>query len=155
MWPLLTKWKTLFLPWKYLSLSQVEKLRYIVKWKGTTLSTLALRATCFQGKRRCGFPTETHRGTIPRKIFFSNKIENTLLNKSRYKDGQKWTQHDWAWGGGGEKKERKRGVFLVLSPVIKLVDSALELRASYVLTKADVERLSEPAVIDRTLAVTL
>lgn len=91
------------------------------------------------------------------RFFFSNKIENTLLNKSRYKDGQKWTQHDWACEGGGEeeKKERKGGVFLVLSPVIKLVDSAMELRASYVLTKADVERLSEPAVIDQTLAVTL
>jgi len=41
-----------------------------------------------------------------------------------------------------------------LRPVIKLVDSALELRTSYVLTKVDVERLSEPAAIDQTSART-
>jgi hypothetical protein len=37
-----------------------------------------------------------------------------------------------------------------LRPVIKLVDSALELRTSYVVTKVDVERLSEPTAIDQT-----
>jgi len=34
-----------------------------------------------------------------------------------------------------------------LRPVIKLIDSALELRTSYVLTKVDVERLSEPIAV--------
>jgi len=41
-----------------------------------------------------------------------------------------------------------------LHPVIKLVGSALELRTSYVLTKVDVERLSERTAMDQTSAVT-
>ena len=41
-----------------------------------------------------------------------------------------------------------------MRPVIKLVGSGLELRTSYVLTKVDVERLSEPKAIDQTSAVT-
>jgi len=75
------------------------KLSYMVKWNRTSLFTLALRATCFQGKRRCGFPTETHLGTIPRKSFFQTKLKTLCLIKHRYKDGQKWTQPDLAWQG--------------------------------------------------------
>jgi hypothetical protein len=62
--------------------------------------------------------------------------------------------HSLTWLGKGMSSRRKGGVFLVLRPVIKLVDSALELRTSYVLTKVDVERLSEPAAIDQTSART-
>jgi hypothetical protein len=48
-------------------------------------------------------------------------LKTLCLIKHRYKDGQKWTQHDSTFGGAGEVGKGEVGLFLVLRLAVKVV----------------------------------